>query len=52
MELLSIKLFNSLGSQISGFTPEIAGDPLGLAGIELDAYPTLSSYFVGFNVIF
>ena len=38
--------------RFSGFTPELSGDPLGLAGIELDAYPTLSSYFVGFNMTF
>jgi hypothetical protein len=38
--------------RFSGFTPELAGDPLGLAGIELDAYPTLSSYFLGFNILF
>ena len=38
--------------RFSGFTPELAGDPMGLAGIELDAYPTLSSYFLGFNILF
>ena len=38
--------------RFSGFTPELAGDPVGLAGIELDAYPTLSSYFLGFNILF
>ena len=38
--------------RFSGFTPELPGDPLGSAGIELDAYPTLSSYFIGFNLSF
>ena len=38
--------------RFSGFTPELPGDPLGSAGIELDAYPTLSSYFLGINVSF
>ena len=38
--------------RFSGFTPELAGDPLGLAGVELDAYPTLSSYFLGLNLLF
>ena len=38
--------------RFSGFTPELPGSPLGLAGIELDAYPTLSSYFLGVNLSF
>ncbi len=38
--------------KFSGFTPELPGSPLGLAGIELDAYPTLSSYFLGVNLLF
>ena len=38
--------------RFSGFTPELPGSPLGLAGIELDAYPTLSSYFLGVNLLF
>jgi hypothetical protein len=36
----------------SGYTPELPGNPLGLAGVELDAYPTLSSYFLGVNLSF
>ena len=38
--------------RFSGFTPELPGDPLGSAGIELDAYPTLSSYFLVINFSF
>jgi len=38
--------------RFSGFTPELPGAPLGDAGIELDAYPTLSSFFVGLNITF
>ena len=38
--------------RFSGFTPELPGEPLGSAGIELDAYPTLSSYFLGINISF
>ena len=38
--------------RFSGYTPEIPGNPLGLAGVELDAYPTLSSYFLGVNLSF
>lgn len=36
----------------SGFTPELPGDPLGNAGIELNAYPNVSSYLLGLNVNF
>lgn len=38
----------------SGFTPELPGDgnPQGSAGVELDAYPTLSSYYIGLNFAF
>lgn len=36
----------------SGYTPELSGAPLGTAGIELNAYPTLQSYFVGINTSF
>ena len=40
----------------SGFSPEIVGgdnaNPLGNAGIELDAYPTNRSYILGINVEF
>ena len=38
--------------RFSGYTPELPGDPMGLAGIELDAYPTLSSYYLGINMSF
>ncbi|WOC40886.1 TonB-dependent receptor [Polaribacter sp. HL-MS24] len=42
--------------KFSGFTPELAGsgngDPLGTAGIELDAYPTLKSFYAGLNLSF
>ncbi len=38
--------------KFSGYTPELSGDPLGTAGIELNAYPTLQSYFVGINTSF
>ncbi|MGV8945428.1 MAG: SusC/RagA family TonB-linked outer membrane protein [Lutibacter sp.] len=38
----------------SGFTPELPGngDPLGSSGIELDAYPSVSSYLFGININF
>ncbi len=40
----------------SGFSPEVVGgdnaNPLGNAGIELDAYPTNRSYIIGLNVTF
>jgi len=38
--------------KFSGFTPELPGAPLGNAGIELDAYPTLRSFFIGLNTSF
>ena len=38
--------------KFSGFTPELPGDPLGTAGIELDAYPTLRSFYIGLNTSF
>ena len=45
-----------LFTKYSGFSPEIAGnnnaDPLGSAGIELDAYPTNKSFLLGLNVSF
>ena len=58
-----LKLFNKIRvyataknplilKRFSGYTPELPGDPLGSAGIELDAYPTLSSYFMGINILF
>lgn len=34
----------------SGFTPELPGAPLGLAGIELSAYPSVTKYLVGLNI--
>lgn len=43
--LLTLKKF-------SGFTPELIGDPLGGAGVELDAYPTLRSVYLGINTTF
>lgn len=43
-----------LFTDYSGYSPEIAGggggDPLGNAGIELDAYPTNKTYLFGINV--
>lgn len=40
----------------SGYSPEIVGgdnaNPLGTAGIELDAYPTNKTFLVGVNVVF
>jgi len=38
----------------SGFTPELPGngDPLGTTGIELNAYPSVSSYLFGININF
>ena len=36
--------------KFSGYTPELPGDPMGLAGVELDAYPTLSSYYIGIKM--
>ena len=41
-----------LFKKFSGYTPELPGDPMGLAGVELDAYPTLSSYYLGINMSF
>lgn len=43
-------------TKYSGYSPEIAGNgngnPLGNAGIELDAYPTNRTFFIGLNVAF
>ncbi|HEY9168409.1 MAG TPA: TonB-dependent receptor [Lutibacter sp.] len=38
----------------TGFTPELPGngDPMGSSGIELDAYPSVSSYMLGVNINF
>ncbi|WP_294819036.1 SusC/RagA family TonB-linked outer membrane protein [uncultured Flavobacterium sp.] len=45
-----------LFTKFSGFSPEISGnnsgDPLGTAGIELDAYPTNKTFLFGLNVSF
>lgn len=43
-----------LFTKYTGFSPEISGnnnaDPLGSAGIELDAYPTNKSFLMGVNI--
>lgn len=41
-----------LFTKYSGFSPEITGDPLGGAGIELDAYPTNKTFLLGANLTF
>jgi len=45
-----------LFTEFSGFSPELpgsnSGDPLGSAGIELDAYPTNKTFAFGVNVSF
>lgn len=45
-----------LFTKFSGFSPEVTGsdngDPLGTAGIELDAYPTNKTFLFGLNVGF
>lgn len=45
-----------LFTKFSGFSPELSGnnnsDPLGSAGIELDAYPTNKTFLFGLNVSF
>jgi hypothetical protein len=45
-----------LFTKYSGFSPEVVGnnggDPLGKAGIELDAYPTNKSFVFGVNLSF
>lgn len=40
--------------KFSGFSPELNanGDPYGLTGVELDAYPTLRSFVLGINLKF
>jgi len=40
--------------KFTGFTPELPGngDPLGSAGIELDAYPSVKSFLFGVNINF
>lgn len=41
-------------TKYSGYSPEVLndGDPLGSAGIELDAYPTNKTFLLGLNVSF
>jgi TonB-linked SusC/RagA family outer membrane protein len=43
-------------TKFSGYSPELSGnnnaDPLGSAGIELDAYPTNKTFLLGLNVSF
>lgn len=43
-------------TKYSGYSPELSGsangDPLGTAGIELDAYPTNKTFLLGLNVSF
>lgn len=45
-----------LFTKYSGYSPELSGnsngDPLGTAGIELDAYPTNKTFVIGLNVGF
>lgn len=43
-------------TKYTGYSPEVSGsnngDPLGTAGIELDAYPTNKTFLLGLNVAF
>ncbi|TDP59392.1 SusC/RagA family TonB-linked outer membrane protein [Flavobacterium dankookense] len=39
-------------TKYSGYSPEVTGDPLGRAGIELDAYPTNRTFLIGLNASF
>lgn len=39
-------------TKYTGYSPEITGDPLGGAGIELDAYPTNRTFLIGLNASF
>jgi len=43
-----------ISQKFSGFSPELVGDgnPYGSQGIELNAYPTLSSFVIGANLNF
>lgn len=43
-----------ISQKFTGYSPELNndGDPMGMQGIELDAYPTLSSFIIGANVKF
>ena len=37
-------------TKYSGYSPEVSGNPLGGAGIELDAYPTNRTLLFGANI--
>lgn len=57
--LSSLRLYVSainpfITQKFSGFSPELNGngDPYGLTGVELDAYPTLRSFVLGLNLKF
>jgi TonB-linked SusC/RagA family outer membrane protein len=39
-------------TKYTGYSPEITGEPLGGAGIELDAYPTNRTFLIGLNASF
>jgi TonB-linked SusC/RagA family outer membrane protein len=43
-----------ISQKFTGYSPELNndGDPMGMQGIELDAYPTLSSFIIGANLKF
>jgi len=43
-----------ISQKFSGYSPELNndGDPMGMQGIELDAYLTLSSFIIGANIKF
>lgn len=43
-----------ISQKFTGYSPELNndGDPMGSQGIELDAYPTLSSFIIGANIKF
>jgi hypothetical protein len=43
-----------ISQKFTGYSPELNndGDPMGSQGIELDAYPTLSSFIIGANLKF
>lgn len=43
-----------ISQKFTGYSPELNndGDPMKMQGIELDAYPTLSSFIIGANVKF
>jgi len=43
-----------ISQKFTGYSPELNndGDPMGMQGIELDAYPILSSFIIGANIKF